>query len=92
MSGRLARLARLECATSRSLADRASYCPQCGGMGCEDAMLALDTLDRQGTRMTVDEANAVFDNLGEGDATCCRCGEPTLVGTLRDMLAADEQN
>jgi hypothetical protein len=91
MSGRLARLARLEYATSRSLADRGSYCPQCGGIGGEDAMLALDTLDRQGTRMTVDEANAVCDNLGEGDAACRLCGELTLVGTLRHMLAADEQ-
>jgi hypothetical protein len=91
MSGRLARLARLECATSRSLAERGSYCPQCSGITIEDAMLALDTQDRQGTRMTVDEANAVFDNLGEGDAACRRCGELTLVGTLRHMLAADEQ-
>jgi hypothetical protein len=55
-------------------------------------MNALHTLDHQGTILTVDEADAVFDGIDEGEAACRRCGEPTLAGALReDMLVADEQ-
>ena len=40
----------------------------------------------------MDEANAVFEGIVEGEEACRRCGEPTFAGALRrDMLAADEQ-
>ena len=43
------RLERLESAITVSHADRGSCCPDCGGLGIEDAMNALHTLDQDGT-------------------------------------------
>jgi len=83
---------KLEAILTTTPADRGSYCSDCGGLSIEDAINALHTLDHQGTVLTVDEANAVFDGIAEGEEACRRCGEPTLAGALRDdMLAADEQ-
>jgi hypothetical protein len=85
------RLERLEVTLTATPADRGSYCRDCGGVAGEEAILALHTLDSNGTLMSVDDANATFDTLAGGHATCRRCGEQTLAGTLLGMLAADEQ-
>ena len=69
----------------------AYYCRDCGGLSGEEAILALNTLDRQGTLLTMDEAKAVFGAIAESEAACQSCGEPTLAGALGNMLAEDEQ-
>ena len=40
-----------------------------------EARLAYDTLERQGNRLTGDEANTVFDVLEVGESVCRQCGE-----------------
>jgi hypothetical protein len=49
MGARLSRqrLERLEAALTTTPADRGSYCPDCGGLPGEEAILALDTLDAE---------------------------------------------
>jgi hypothetical protein len=83
MTGRAARLDRLEAAMMASPADRGSYCRNCGGLTIEDALLARNTLKKGGNRMAPDDAENVYAALDAGEPACRRCGGKTLVGALR---------
>jgi hypothetical protein len=85
------RLERLEATLTATPADRGSYCPQCGGINIEDALLVQHTLAENGAMMGRDQAEAVCSALEAAEGTCRRCGDVTLAGALLDMLAADEQ-
>jgi hypothetical protein len=84
MSGREARLTRLEASVTVAPEVRGSYCRDCGGLEITDAILAHDARKKDSyNRMSAEDAGSVYAALNAGEESCRRCGARTLVGALR---------